>query len=131
MPSTLIEVRTSYTADEEVAIMDAVHDALVAAFRIPVEDRYVRLLSYEPRRMLNGPGPGRPDHYTRVTIDCFSGRSIEAKRTLYREVVERLESVGIARGGVSILLRESPPENWGLNGGQAASDHDLGFTIQV
>ena len=111
--------------------MDAVHDSLVAAFRIPDKDRYVRLISYEPHRMLNGPGPGRPDHYTRVTIDCFSGRSIEAKRNLYREIVERLEAVGIARDAVSILLRESPPENWGLNGGQAASDYDLGFTIEA
>ena len=131
MPSSLIEVRRSYTRDQEVAIMDAVHDSLVAAFRIPDKDRYVRLISYEPHRLLNGPGPGRPDHYTRVTIDCFSGRSIEAKRNLYREIVERLEAVGIARDAVSILLRESPPENWGLNGGQAASDYDLGFTIEA
>ncbi|GAA2746886.1 hypothetical protein GCM10009868_34100 [Terrabacter aerolatus] len=48
MPSTLIEVRRSYTPDEEVAIIDAVHGALVAAFRIPVEDRYVRLAVFEP-----------------------------------------------------------------------------------
>src|SRR6478736_2540924 len=105
MPSSLIEVRCSYTRDEEVAIMDAVHDSLVAAFKIPVEDRYVRLISYEPHRMLNGPEPGRPDHYTRVTIDCFSGRSIAAKRHLYREIVERLAALGVAREGVSILLR--------------------------
>jgi len=131
MPSSLIEVRRSYTPDEEGAIIDAVHDSLVAAFKIPVDDRYVRLISYEPHRMLNGPEPGRPDHYTRVTIDCFSGRSIEAKRNLYREIVERLEALGVAREGVSILLRESPPENWGLDGGQAASDFDLGFAIDV
>lgn len=45
--------------------------------------------------------------------------------------MQRLEAVGIARDGVSMLLRESPPEDWGLNGGQAASDYGLGFTIEV
>ena len=38
MPSTTIEVRRSYRAEEEVAIIDAVHDALVAAFEIPPAD---------------------------------------------------------------------------------------------
>ncbi len=131
MPSSLIEVRRCYTKEEEVAIIDAVHSSLVAAFKIPNEDRYIRLISYEPHRMVNGLEAGQPDHYTRVTIDCFSGRSIEAKRNLYREIVERLEDVGIPRQGVSILLRESPPENWGLNGGRAASDYDLGFEVNV
>lgn len=131
MPSSLIEVRRPYTHDEEVAIIDAVHASLVAAFKIPAEDRYIRLVSYEPHRMVNGLAAGEPDHYTRVTIDCFSGRSTEAKRNLYREIVERLEVVGIPRDGVSILLRESEPENWGLNGGQAASDFDLGFEVNV
>ena len=70
------------------------------------------------------------DTYTRVTIDCFAGRTIDAKRQLYREIVERLEGLGIPRQDVSILLRESPTENWG-SGGQAASDYDLGFTIPV
>ena len=110
--------------------MDAVHASLVAAFRIPQEDRYVRLIAYEPHRMVNGLGAGRPDHYTRVTVDCFSGRSVEAKRNLYREIVERFEAIGIPRGEVSILLRESAPENWG-SGGQAATDYDLGFKIDV
>ena len=30
-----------------------------------------------------------------------------------------------------ITLRESPAENWGIRGGQAASDVDLGFDVNV
>lgn len=130
MPSVLIEVRRAYSPDEEVAIIDAVHAALVAAFKIPEEDRFSRLVSYEPHRMVDGPLPGQSDGYTRVTIDCFSGRSIEAKRRLYREIVERLETFGIPRDKVSILLRESDEENWGA-GGEPASDRDLGFAVKV
>ena len=84
----------------------------------------------EPHRMVNGPGDATADAYTRVTIDCFSGRSLDAKRRLYREIVERLEALGIPRESVSILLRESAVENWGA-GGRAASDYDLGFEITV
>ncbi|TQL59505.1 tautomerase family protein [Oryzihumus leptocrescens] len=131
MPSTLIEVRRPYTPEQEVAIINAVHESLVAAFRIPPEDRYIRVATFEPHRMVNGLEDGRADAYTRVTIDCFSGRSIEAKRHLYCEIVERLEAaIGIPRDDVSILLRESPVENWGA-GGRAASDYDLGFTVNV
>lgn len=110
--------------------MDAVHAALVVAFHIPKEDRYIRFAFFEAHRMVNGLAPGQKDSYTRVTIDCFAGRTLDAKRNLYREIVERLEVLGIPRAGVSILLRESPPENWGA-GGQAASDYDLGFNINV
>ncbi|EBM0725676.1 tautomerase family protein, partial [Salmonella enterica subsp. enterica serovar Senftenberg] len=84
----------------------------------------------EPHRMVNGLDQGTADEYTRVTIDCFTGRSIDAKRELYREVVERLEALGIPRDGVSILLRESVVENWGA-GGRCASDYDLGFEVDV
>ncbi|GAA2151552.1 phenylpyruvate tautomerase PptA (4-oxalocrotonate tautomerase family) [Humibacillus xanthopallidus] len=130
MPSTLIEVRRTYTAEEQVQLMNAVHDALVAAFKIPVEDRFIRLAEFAPHAMVNGLHDGVSDTYVRVTIDCFSGRSIAAKRELYREIVDRLGEHGVPREHVSILLREGPPENGGA-GGVAASDYDLGFEINV
>ncbi|EWT01053.1 hypothetical protein N865_11565 [Intrasporangium oryzae NRRL B-24470] len=131
MPSSLVEVRRSYTVAEEIALIDAVHDSLVAAFKIPPEDKHVRLVSYEPHRFTHSPGRSQPDRVTRVTVDCFRGRSVEAKRNLYREIVERLEGLGIPRDHVSILLRESDTENWGISGGQAACDIDLGFDVNV
>jgi phenylpyruvate tautomerase PptA (4-oxalocrotonate tautomerase family) len=126
----LIEVRRHYTPDQEVALTDAVHAALVAAFKIPDSDRYIRIATFEPHAMVNGLEPGIPDSYTRVTIDCFSGRSIQAKRHLYQAIVENLEALSIPRDDVSILLRESDPDNWGA-GGTPASDGDLGFDIHV
>jgi phenylpyruvate tautomerase PptA (4-oxalocrotonate tautomerase family) len=53
-----------------------------------------------------------------VSVDCFAGRSVEAKRRLYEEIVDRLEPLGIPRDHVSITLRESPTENWGIRGWQ-------------
>lgn len=131
MPSSLIEVRRQYTAAEEVALIDAVHDALVAAFGIPPADKHVRLVAHEPHRYAHSPNLADPERYTLVTIDCFAGRSVEAKRTLYRQIVNHLGALGIPADHITILLRESDPENWGIRGGQAACDVDLGFNVNV
>jgi phenylpyruvate tautomerase PptA (4-oxalocrotonate tautomerase family) len=131
MPSSAIEVRRSYSASEVPALLAAVHDSLVAAFRIPEGDRAVRYIEHAPEHATYPPRLSDPERYTLVTIDCFSGRSADAKRHLYREIVERLEPLGIPRDHVKILLRESDPVNWGIRGGQAATDIDLGFTIEV
>lgn len=131
MPSTTIEVRRVYTPAEEGAIIDAVHGALVAAFRIPVVDKHVRLVSHEPHRFAVPPGLVTPELYTFVGIDCFAGRSVQAKRNLYREITDGLHALGIPRDHVTIVVRESALENWGVRGGQAACDIDLGFDVTV
>ena len=131
MPSVLIEVRRQYTHDEETAIMDGVHAALREAFRIPPSDRTVRLVVHESHRFACPPEREKPEWYTHVSIDAFDGRSIEAKRKLYRAIVNNLAALGIPKDHVVIVLREIPRENWGIRGGRAASDVDLGFKIDV
>jgi phenylpyruvate tautomerase PptA (4-oxalocrotonate tautomerase family) len=131
MPTALIEVRRQYTETEEVGLIDAVHGALVAAFRIPAKDKHIRLMAHEPHRFACSPDQTDPEYYTLVTIDCFAGRSLDAKRNLYREIVERLAPFGIPGSDITITLREIPQENWGISGGQAACDIDLGFDVKV
>ena|SRR5690349_423527 len=131
MPGVVIEVRRTYSQAEEVAIIDAVHGALVEAFRIPPGDKHVRLLVHEPHRFAVPPHLAEPDRATMVSIDCFAGRSLDAKRSLYAEIVGRLERLGIPRNHVTITLREITQDNWGVRGGQAASDIDLGFDVNV
>lgn len=131
MPATLVEVRRSYTPAEEAAILDAVHEALVDAFRIPVQDKTLRLIAHEPHRFTCPPGKAKPEAFTLVSIDAFTGRSLDAKRALYRAIVERLEPLGIPNDHVTIILREHPTANWGIRGGQAGCDVEIGFTIEV
>ena len=131
MPKTLVEVRRSYDADRARQILDAVHEALVAAFRIPREDRGVRLIAHAPERFDPPDGLAHPESYTLVTIDCFAGRSLDAKRRLYAEIAVRLAVAGIPRGHVSVILREIPLENWGTTPGVPAADLDLGFDVEV
>ncbi len=131
MPHSTIEVRREYSESEEIAIIDAVHDALVDAFRIPVKDKHIRLLAHLPHRFAAPPGLDQPEFATMVTIDCFAGRSVDAKRRLYAGIVDRLADLGIPRDHVSVLVRDAPVENWGIRGGQAACDVELGFAVEV
>jgi phenylpyruvate tautomerase PptA (4-oxalocrotonate tautomerase family) len=131
MPSVLIEVRKKYSVEEEVAIMEAVYSGLLSAFKILPTDKNVRLIVHEPHRFACPPDKETPEYYTHISIDAFSGRSIEAKRKLYSNIVQNLEKLNIPKNHVKIMLREIPTENWGLHGGQAACDIDLGFKIDV
>ncbi len=131
MPSVLIEVRRDYSPDEGMALMDAVHDALIDAFQIKSNDRNVRLLVYVPERFACPPDKENPEQYTHISIDCFHGRSTSAKRKLYQTIISNLEKLDIPKDHVKILLREIPLENWGIRGGRAACDIELGFDVNV
>jgi len=131
MPSVLIETRRQYAPEIEEEIMEAVHSALRECFKILPGDRNVRLIVHEPHRFQCPPDREKPEFYTLIGIDCFAGRSLEAKRKLYQTIVRNLEPFGIPHNHVKIMLREIPAENWGIRGGKAACDIDLGYKIDI
>ena len=77
------------------------------------------------------PAREKPEFYTHISLDVFAGRSIDTKRKLYQEIVNRLEPFGIPKDHVKILIREITRENWGIRGGQAGCDVELGFNVDV
>jgi hypothetical protein len=101
----------------------------VTAFRIPESDRHQRFIEYEPDDFEIP--PGKSERCVIVEVDAFAGRSIDAKRLLYKEIVTGIGAAGIAAGDVLVVLRDVPRENWGIRGGQAACDIDLGFEVEV
>lgn len=127
----LIEVRRPLTDAQATDLLGAVHDALVAAFLIPEEDRGGRVVEHPPARFEAPRGLEVPDLFTLITIDCFAGRSAEAKRRLFAEVATRLEAVGVPRGHATVILHEIPLTDWGLRAGVPAADVDLGFDVEV
>lgn len=131
MPSTIIEVRHPYSPDDQHRLIEAVHAALVEGFRIPLEDRCVRLVIHAPHAFGCSLKYSAPERATVVTVTAFAGRSLDAKRRLYAAIVERLAPLGIPRDHVKIILVEVPRENWGLRGGQPGSEIDLGFDVEV
>lgn len=128
MPIVHVHVARGRPRAELQAILDGVHAALVEAFRIPEQDRNQLLHEHDPAHFESAKGAA----FTLVEITVFPGRSDQAKRTLYAALVRNLERApGIPPEKVLIVLHEAPLVNWGVRGGQAAADVDLGFRLDV
>jgi phenylpyruvate tautomerase PptA (4-oxalocrotonate tautomerase family) len=102
---------------------------MLTALRIPEWDRDITLSEHEPRNYATP--PNKSDRFTRIEIVMFEGRSLDAKRDLYRAIVDNLSVLGVDPEDVKIVVIDAPLSNWGLRGGQAACDLDLGFEIEV
>ncbi len=106
--------------------MDGIHSALVESFQIPGADRIQRL--YEPEEDSFEIMAPKTKRFTLIEITAFKGRTLDAKKALYAATVRNLDnSPGIGGDDIIIVLHEPPLENWGVRGGRAASEVDLGF----
>lgn len=129
MPDVLIEVRGDWLKARKSEFNEAIEDGIVAALKTPEDDKILRLIEHAPESFSTPRWAG--DRFTHIEITMFAGRSIEAKRTLYRTVVENLEAFGVPANDVKIILIEVQPSNVGMRGGRAASDLSLGYEITI
>ena len=128
MPIVHVHLCAGRPAAEKKAILDGVHAALVEAFRIPEQDRNQLVHEYAPEDFDARHGP----QAVSLELIVFPGRTPDAKRRLYQAVVRNLErAAGIDPKRVLVVLHEPPLENWGIRGGQAATDVQLGFALDV
>ncbi len=128
MPLASIEVRRSWPPEQVQAMIEAVYLAQREALKVPEGDRQIRFIEHKPEHF-HVP-PEKTENYTVVEINIFSGRSVAAKRALYRAIVSNLAPLGFAPSDIFIVLHEIPLENWGI-GGLPACDIDLGFKVNV
>ncbi len=131
MPSIVVDVRREYTPVESEQILEAVHTALVEAFRTLPNRKNLVLVCHQPHHFIGDPGCEQPDRLTNVSLYVLPGRSLNAKRLLYRRIVENLAPLGIPPPCVLIRLHEMPAQNVGVRGGQAVCDVDLGYSLDV
>ncbi|MCP3476711.1 tautomerase family protein [Bradyrhizobium sp. CCGUVB1N3] len=92
MPSTRITTGR-WARGSEQKVIETVQSALLSALKIPDYDRDVVLDIYDANVRIIP--TGRSDHYTRVEVVMFSGRSLEAKRALYKALVTNLSALGV------------------------------------
>lgn len=130
MPLVKVEILKGKSAEYKKAILDGIHSALVEAFKIPDYDRNQRLYELD-KENFEFPHT-KSEKYTLIELTVFKGRSFEAKKLLYTNIVTNLaKSPGIMGEDLSIVIHEPPMENWGVKGGKPASEVDLGFKIDV
>jgi len=129
MPDVLIEVRGDWLKDRKVDFIEAVEDGIVAALQTPKDDKILRLVEHSPDNFSIPRWAG--ERFTHIEITMFKGRSIEAKRALYRAIVRNLEPFGIPPNDIKIILIEVLPSEVGMRGGRAACDLDLGYEVAI
>lgn len=128
MPSTRI-ITGEWAQGREIDLIEAVQSAMLAALKIPEWDRDVVVDIYsETQRIVP---TGRSQRFTRIEIAMFAGRSIDAKRNLYKGIVQNLATLGVPELETKIILHEVPLENWGLRGGLPASEIEISFKVDV
>jgi len=130
MPFVRITIREGKSAGYRKELLDGVHRALVQAFKIPEQDRH-QMLHELDADYFETP-PTKTENFTMIEITAFKGRSNEAKKELYRAIVENLaKHPGINGEDIMIIVHEPPLENWGIRGGKPASEVQLGFKVDV
>lgn len=129
MPDVLIEVRRGWMAVTKADFADAVYGALARSLQAPSAEKIVRIVEHAPENFALPDGAG--ERYTHIEIVMFAGRSIETKRTLYRDIVRAIEPFGVPAHDIKIVLLEIPKENVGFRAGVAASDVDIGYETGV
>lgn len=130
MPLVKVEIIKGKTVEYKKAVMDGIHEALVKALKIPDHDRIQRLYELEPDCFEYA--TIKSNKITLIELTIFKGRSFEAKKQLYSEIVNNLDrNPGIPGDDVVIVINEPPLENWGVRGGKPANEVKLGFEINV
>lgn len=121
-------ITTNFCFENESLFIDEFHKKMVDVLKIPDYDRLVVLDQktkgfYQP--------PDSIGKYMLFEIDMFSGRTMETKKKLYKELFALAHSVGVETSNVNVILKDIEKENWGIRGGQPASEVDLGFKTNV
>ncbi len=129
MPQVVVHMRKGRTPGQKKSILDAVHGAIVDGFKTPDTDRFQRVLEYEPEDF--EVSQGRSPDFLLIEMTVFPGRTLAAKRVLYRSLADRLLGLGLDPAECMVIVKENPLENWGIRGGQAACDVDLGYKLNV
>ena len=96
-------------------LSDVIHSCVVDALQYPSDKRAHRFFPLDASDFYFP--VGRTDRYTIIEISMFEGRSVQAKKHLYRLLYERIESkFGIAPMDVEVTVTETPKHNWGIRG---------------
>ena len=129
MPLVKVNLLKGKSKEEKEALLDAIHAALIEAFKIPENDRNQRIFEFEPENF--DIPEGKTSNYTLIEIVAFPGRSLDAKRKLYQTIVQNLKELDIQPSDLLIVLKEPPLDNWGVRGGFPASEIDIGFKLDM
>ena len=122
MPLVTLTVRKPKTAVFKAAVLDAVHDSLVAT-GVPAADKFQRVIELDAddfRYDLKYPDvkTSRNDDFALIEILWSVGRSVNVKKKFVADVMQRLSALKMDPENVLVVFKETQWENWSFAGGR-------------
>jgi hypothetical protein len=122
MPLVTLTVRKPKPGVFKSAILDAVHDSLVAT-GVPAADKFQRVLELEAddfRYDLSYPDvkTRRTEDFALIEILWSVGRSVNVKKKFLGELMQKLSAAKIDPENVLVVFKETQWENWAFAGGR-------------
>lgn len=122
MPLVTVTVRKPTPAARKRAILDAVHDALVAS-GVPATDRFQRVLELDADDFVFDArypdlARDRGDDFVLIEILWSVGRSVKVKRQVLAGLLAGLAAHDIDGEHVMVAFKETAWENWSFAGGR-------------
>jgi phenylpyruvate tautomerase PptA (4-oxalocrotonate tautomerase family) len=123
MPLVTITVRRGKDAAFKSAVLNAVHNALVAS-GVPQADRFHRVLELSAedfRYDASYPDLSRPrsDDFVLIEVLLSTGRSVKVKRKIAVDLIDGLrQAPGLDPEDVMLVFKETLWENWSFGGGR-------------
>ena len=123
MPLVTVTVRKPKAAVFKIAVLNAVHSALVAS-GVPENDRFHRVLELAADDFrYDGSYPDlaspRNDDFVLIEVLLSVGRSVKVKRKILADLMESLaRDPGLDPEHVMVCFKETQWENWAFGGGR-------------
>lgn len=106
------------------AIADGVHDALVKAYAVPLDDRFQIIEQLNPGQIIYSPnylGIDRTDALVIVQIVAGHWRDTAAKQALYSTLVAKLAAnPGVRPEDVQVIITSNDKPDWSFGNGIAS-----------
>lgn len=122
MPLLRIDILEGRTEAEIATLLETTHQAMLAAFGVPVRDRYQIVHEHKPSHLIvqdTGLGIPRTDKMVMVTITSRP-RTREQKQAFYAGLCTALhQHCGIPPSDVVISITENSDEDWSFGNGEA------------
>jgi phenylpyruvate tautomerase PptA (4-oxalocrotonate tautomerase family) len=123
MPLVRISLLAGKPESHKRKVSDSVHRALVETISIPAQDRFHIIPEHAnadfifDQQYLN---IQRTNDLVIIQITLSAGRTLEARKSLYRRMADLLhQEAGLRKEDVFINLVETAKENWSFGNGKA------------
>ena len=123
MPLVTLTMRRGKDAAFKSAVLNAVHNALVAS-GVPQADRFHRVLELSAEDFRFDPSypdlaSPRTDDFVLIEVLLSTGRSVKVKRKIAIDLIDSLrQAPGLDPDDVMLVFKETLWENWSFGGGR-------------